>query len=62
MPTQHYVWSDGCVRQFKSTWPFYFVSQYPKIIGDCGMSWSFFGTSHGKGKHDGASAMVKQVL
>jgi hypothetical protein len=26
------------------------------------MLWSFFGTCHGKGKHDGVGAVVKQVL
>lgn len=34
--------------------PFYFVSQYPEVTKGCVMLWSFFGTSHGKGKHNGA--------
>ncbi len=45
-PKAHWVWSDGGTSQFKSTKPWYFVSQYPQMIGGCSMLWSFFGFSH----------------
>jgi hypothetical protein len=49
-PTQNYVWCDGCTSQFKSTWPFYFVSRYPNINMGCGMLWSWeVSTWWGKG-------------
>lgn len=44
------------------------MAKYPlktKGIGlpdDCEMHWHFNGTGHGKGPHDGAGAVVKQVL
>jgi len=58
-PTWHYVWSDGCACQFKSSKPWYFVSQYPNMTRGCMMMWSFFGLGHNKGPHDDAGAMVK---
>ena len=58
-PKMHYVWSDGCAAQFKSAKPWFFVSRYPNMTNGCGMLWSFFGSGHGKGPHDGAGAVVK---
>jgi hypothetical protein len=29
------------------------------MIGGCEMMWSFFGSGHGKGPHDGARAIIK---
>lgn len=48
-PTQHYVWSDGCVKQFKSAWPFYFVSRYLEVMGDVACYGLFLGLVMGKG-------------
>lgn len=67
-PIKHWVWSDGCSGQFKSTRCLYHVACYPqKTIGPhtpkgCMMLWNFFGSSHGKGKHDGAGVVVKREL
>ncbi len=67
-PTEHWVWSDGCSGQFKSSCCWYHVALYsPKIVGPhtlhrCQMLWNFFGSSHGKGEYDGAWPMVKREL
>lgn len=61
-PKCHFVWSDGCASQFKSSKPWYFVSQYPAMTNGCEMMWSFFGSAHGKGPHDGAGAVVKRFI
>ena len=61
-PKCHFVWSDGCASQFKSSKPWYFVSQYPAMTNGCEMLWSFFGSAHGKGPHDGAGAVVKRFI
>ena len=61
-PKRHFVWSDGCAQQFKSSKPWYFVSKYPAITNGCKMLWSFFGSAHGKGPHDGAGAVVKRYI
>lgn len=60
-PKQHWVWSDGAASQFKGARPFYFVARYGGLTG-IRMSWFFFGSGHGKGKHDGAGAVVKRTL
>lgn len=58
---KHYVWSDGCAPQFKLSKPFYALYRYhhneniPHV-------WSFFGSGHGKGEHDGAKACIKHAL
>lgn len=61
-PKQHWVWSDGCAAQFKSSRPWFFVARYPNMTGGCSMLWSFFGSGHGKGPHDGAGAVVKSFV
>jgi hypothetical protein len=33
LPTWHYVCSNGCATQFKSSKLWYFVSQYPNMMG-----------------------------
>lgn len=58
-PRNHWIWSDGCAGQFKSRIPWYFVSRYPEITNGCACMWSFFGSGHGKGPHDGAGALLK---
>ncbi len=42
--------------------PWFFVSRYPNMIGGCKMMWNFFGSSHGKGLHDGAKVVVKRFF
>jgi hypothetical protein len=61
-PTSHWIWSDGCANQFKSRIPWYFVSHYPKITNGCNCVWSFFGSGHGKGPHDGAGVVLKRYI
>jgi hypothetical protein len=56
----HWVWSDGCVGQFKG-WQ-NFVAWYLGFTNGCSMTWSFFGIGHGKGEWDGVGAMVKNTL
>ncbi len=38
----------------------FFVNHYPQLTNGCVCLWSFFGSRHGKGPHDGASAIVKR--
>jgi hypothetical protein len=42
--------------------PFYFISRYSEVTKGCGMLWFFFGTSHGKRKHNGVGIVVKQMM
>jgi hypothetical protein len=58
-PRWHYVWFDGCASQFKSSKAWYFVSRYPNMTSGCKMMWSFFGSGHGKGSHDGVGVITK---
>ena len=60
-PKRHWVWSDGAASQFKAKQPFYFVARY-FCITNIDMMWSFFGSGHGKGEHDGAGAVIKRTL
>ncbi len=60
VPNWHLVWSDGCGSRFKSSKPWFFVNKYPNINNGCKMIWSFFGSSHGKGPHDGARTIIKR--
>jgi hypothetical protein len=34
-PKWHWVWSDGCIAQFKSSKPWFFVNKYPNFIQGC---------------------------
>ena len=67
-PINHIVWSDGCSGQFKSARAWYFISRYPKLtssatlLDGCQMSWNYFGSGHGKGEVDGASALLKREI
>ena len=55
---EKWIWSDGCVGQFKSARSFYLLSRLHKET--CiRHTWSFFETWHGKGEHDGVGACVK---
>ena len=58
---KHYVWSDGCVAQFKSSRPFYALCRYHHNE-NIKHTWNFFKSSHGKGEHDGAGACIKYAL
>lgn len=58
---RHWVWSDGAASQFKASRPFYFVGRFYNLTGT-EMTWSYFGSGHGKGEHDGAGAVVKRAL
>jgi len=61
-PQWHWVWSDGCLTQFKSSKTWVFVSRYPSMIEGCKTLWSFFGNGHGKGPHDRAWVVVKRFF
>lgn len=54
-PKRHFVWSDGCAAQFKSSKHWYFVSKYPNTTGGCKMLWSFFGTETSRKLEGGIS-------
>ena len=58
---KHYVWSDGCVAQFKSSRPFYALCRYHRNE-NIKHIWNFFESGHGKGEHDGAGACIKRAL
>jgi hypothetical protein len=62
IPRNHWIWSDGCSGQFKSHVPWFFVARYSEVIGGCNCMWSFIGSGHGKGPHDGAGAVLKQYI
>jgi hypothetical protein len=61
-PKWHWVWSDGCASQFKSSKAWFFVSKYPNFIQGCNMLWNFFGSGHVKGPHDGVGVVIKRFL
>jgi hypothetical protein len=61
-PKWHWVWSDSCASQFKSSKPWFFVSKYPNFTQGCKMLWSFFGSGHGKGPHDDVRIVIKRFL
>lgn len=61
-PEQHWIWLNGCSSQFKSKIPFYFVSHYLHLTGGCICTWSFFGSRHKKGPHDGVGAVLKRSI
>jgi len=58
---RHFIWSDGCARQFKIACVFEWLCllhikyKVPHV-------WNYFETGHGKGEHDGASACIKTAL
>ncbi len=61
-PKQHWIWSNECTSQFKNKTPWYFVSWYPYIISGCVCLWNFFGSSHGKGLHNGVGIVLKWFI
>ena len=58
---EHWVWSDGCVGQFKWTCSFLCFSRIHNKM-DVHHTWSFFETRHGKGEHDGTGVYIKCSL
>ena len=38
------------------------MSRYPEITNGCNCIWSFFGSGHGKGPHNGAGAVLKRYM
>jgi hypothetical protein len=61
-PRNHWIWLDGCSGQFKSRIPWFFVARYPEITSGYNYMWSFLGSGHGKGLHDGAGAILKRYI
>jgi hypothetical protein len=59
-PKHHWICFDESSSQFKSKIPFYFVNGYPHLTNVCCLVWSFFGSRHGKGPHDGAGVVLKR--
>ena len=55
---EHWIWSDGCIGQFKTARSFFWLCCIHKktCIKHC---WNLFENSHGKGEHDGAGACIK---
>lgn len=58
---KHFVWSDGCASEFKSSRPFYALCRYHRN-DNIPHVWSFFQSGHGKGEHDGVGACIKHAL
>ena len=58
---QHWIWSDGCVGQFKNARVFQWLSMLHKTY-DVLHVWNYFETGHGNGEHDGAGACLKTSL
>ena len=55
---EHWIWSDGCAGQFKSSRSFFWLCRLQRKT-NIKHHWNFFETGHGKGEHDGAGACVK---
>lgn len=54
--TANKMWYDIMYRYGSKT-------QYPQALRNgCCMAWSYFGSGHGKGVHDGAGAVLKQEI
>jgi hypothetical protein len=55
---RHWIRSDGCAGELKSSRSFYWLCRLHKKfnITHC---WTLFETSHGKGEHNGAGACIK---
>lgn len=64
----HYMWNHGYANQFKGARSWFHVARYfrfticPELPFGCMMWWNYWGTSHGKGPHDGACACLKQAI
>ena len=63
LPSLQYVhfFSDGAASQFKQKFLFANLTFFSEIY-QCGTSWHFFATSHGKGVVDGIGGTVKRVV
>ncbi len=61
-PKQHFIQSNGCSSQFKSKIFFFLVNCYPNLTSGCVYIQNFFGSSRGKGLHDGAGAVFKRFI
>jgi len=65
-PKQHVFWSDNYFGQFKSARAWYFMGRYHNFIDNgqlptrCQVLWNYFASRHGKGKVDGACALLKR--
>ena len=58
---EHWVWSNGCANQFKSTRSLFWLYHFHKRT-EIRHTWNFFETGHGKGEHAGVGACVKHAL
>ena len=58
---QHWIWSDGCVGQFKNACVFQWLCMLHRKI-KVPHIWNYFETGHGKWKHDGVGAYIKTTL
>ena len=48
-------------HKFKARHPFYFIGRYQSETS-LKIRWILFGSSHGKGEHDGAGIVIKWAL
>ena len=58
---QHWIWSDGCVGQFKNSFVFQWLcilDKRHKVLH----IWNYFETKHEKGEHDRGGASIKTAL
>ena len=58
---QHWIWSDGCMGQFKNAHVFQWLCMLHRKI-NIPHIWNSFETGHGKGEHDGAGVCIKTTL
>ncbi len=67
-PKYHFVWSNRCSGQFKSTRIWYFVFQYLSLTTSndfptgCKRTWNFSAMGHGKWEVDGARVLLKRKV
>ena len=55
-----YVWSDGCVQQYKCKTSFHYLKKYLKKYPDIEIERNFFGTEHGKNESDGVTGEISK--
>ena len=58
---RHWIWSDGCVDQFKNVHVLDWLNILHKTY-NVSHIWNYFKTGHGKGKHNGSRECIKTTL
>ena len=57
-----YLWSDGCVQQYKCKTSFHYLKKYLEKYPDIEIERNFFGTEHGKNESDGVTGEISRKV